>query len=78
MSKKKALQPTSIGKRMQIIANMSGPLREEMPWEVMPLWPKAELFGSQIGFCDDGDMVSREEAITALEWMLAELRRECE
>jgi hypothetical protein len=77
MSKKKVLQPTSIGKRMQIIANMSGPLRDSMPWHVMRLWPKAELYSSQIRFGDDGDFVSREEAITALEWMLAELRREC-
>ena len=59
---------------MQIIANLEGPLRGQIPHEISRLWPKMTIYGSLIYFCEEGDYVSREEAITALEWMLEQLK----
>lgn len=52
----------------------SGKPKSEIPWEVLRVFPNMDIGSTGISFSPDGDFVTREEAIFALEYLLNELK----
>jgi len=64
----------NLKQRLQAITELEN--GHKLPWEIMRIFGKSEVFGSQIVFGTDGgnnDFVTMDELKTALELLVAEL-----
>lgn len=60
-------------KKLEKLDKLSKNPGEDLPWEVVRAFPEIELCTTGISFHADGDYLSREEAIWALQYLLNEL-----
>ena len=73
-TKKKKNTPLTLGQRIAAIKALEDGVMDDVPWFVRRIFTdKFMVNGREISLTNDGDFVSREEAIAALKWMVEQL-----
>jgi hypothetical protein len=71
---KEGSPPLTLGQRIAAIKALEDGVMDDVPWFVRRIFTdKFMVNGREISLTNDGDFVSREEAIEALKWMVEQL-----